>query len=62
MQSQPALSELRMFLRRVPWHLFAESHARASVITPNPEAKKPLAYVSFGMYVHGGIVGNYFGH
>ena len=57
MQSQPALSELRMFLRRVPWHLFAESHARASVITPNPEAKKPLAYVSFGMYVHGGIVG-----
>ncbi|CAE7818068.1 unnamed protein product [Symbiodinium sp. CCMP2592] len=36
MQSQPTLSELRMFLRKVPWHLFAESTARAAVIAPNP--------------------------
>ena len=57
MQSQPALSELRMFLRKVPWHLFAESNARASLTTPNPKAKKPLAYVTFGMYAHGGTVG-----
>ncbi|CAE7423916.1 RE1 [Symbiodinium sp. CCMP2592] len=39
MQSQPTLSELRMFLRKVPWHLFAESTARAAVIAPNPAAQ-----------------------
>ena len=27
------------------------------LVSPNPGALKPMAYVTFGMYVHGGIVG-----
>ena len=57
MQGQPTLSEIRVFLKRVPWHLFGEGESRASVISGNAKAQRPLAYASFGMYVHGGVVG-----
>ena len=57
MQGQPPLSKIRAFLKRVPWHLFGEGESRASVISGNAKAQRPLAYASFGMYVHGGVVG-----
>ncbi|CAE7270400.1 unnamed protein product [Symbiodinium sp. CCMP2592] len=37
MQSQPTLPKLRAFLKTVPWHLFANPNARASVVNGNSE-------------------------
>ena len=48
---------VKNFLKQVPWHELSESSSRDRVITKATEAQKPPAYVSFGMYVHGGVVG-----
>lgn len=53
------IPEMKSFLRNVPWHRLTCSHkpARAILQEEQSNPKRPPAYVTFGTFVHGGIVG-----
>ncbi|CAE7909075.1 RE2, partial [Symbiodinium sp. KB8] len=55
--AKSGIQVVKNFLKQVPWHELSESSSRDRVIVKDSEAQKPPAYVSFGMYVHGGVVG-----
>ena len=51
--------EIRRFLRQVPWHELKSSNQPNRSILENDsrDHKLPPAYITFGVYVHGGLVG-----
>ena len=59
MQGNSDLIELRKYLRRIPWHLLKEVSPkfRAVANASSTDETKPAAYVMFGAYSHGGVVG-----
>ena len=59
MNQQPSTQALKNFLRQVPWQAFQTSlnTSREPERNLNPEQTKEPAYVIFGTYSHGGVVG-----
>ena len=59
MNQQPSPQALKNFLRQVPWQAFQMSlnTSREPERNLNPEQTKEPAYVIFGTYSHGGVVG-----
>ena len=64
MQGNSDLLELRKYLRRIPWHLLKEVSPkfRAVASASSTDGTKPAAYVMFGAFSHGGVVGVYSGY
>ena len=50
---------IRNFLKKVPWNRLQETSTnRRTVVQASPDSSnKPTAYLTFGMYMHGGVVG-----
>ena len=59
LNQQPSSQSLKSFLRQVPWHAFQTSKntSRKPKDPENPDQTKEPAYVIFGTYSHGGVVG-----
>ena len=59
LQAKATDESLKHFLRKVPWHMLCSSSRERSVVMQEDDARntKRSAYVVFGMYTHGGIVG-----
>ena len=56
--AQACLNECVRFLKNVPWHLLKESReTRSHIEGGSQDSARPAAYVSFGMFMHGGVVG-----
>ena len=51
-------AELKKFLRKVPWHEIQLNGRTRTIASQQPAVDaKPSAYLMFGMYSHGGVVG-----
>ena len=59
LESSRPVTAMRAFLRQVPWHCLQRSKTSERAIVQGDEssAKHPSAYVTFGTYAHGGVVG-----
>ncbi|CAE7339420.1 GIP [Symbiodinium natans] len=55
-QRQATATELKRFLRSVPWHLLDASPASLTASSPTDTLKEP-AYLTFGSFRHGGVQG-----
>ena len=56
--NQAPRHEVVRFLRQVPWHIMqASSESRPTQICQAPQSTKVPAYVIFGAFMHGGVVG-----
>ena len=57
--SEASANQLKGFLKNIPWNQLSRTHKDRSLITMEavPESTMDPAYVVFGMYVHGGVVG-----
>ena len=51
------VAELKKFLRKVPWHLLKDVSQRTIAQPREDNGGRHPAYVTFGAYCHGGIVG-----
>ena len=58
-ENKASLAEMRQFLRQVPWHELRSSSStpRSVAIMSTDDQKRPSAYLTFGLFVHGGVVG-----
>ena len=62
LENEATLTQLKNFLKSVPWHLLSPQGPRmrecvkAGEVPPRSDQKTP-AYIMFGMFVHGGITG-----
>ena len=59
LNQQSSNQSLKSFLRQVPWHAFQTSKntSRKPKDPENPDQSREPAYVIFGTYSHGGVVG-----
>ena len=60
LQTHAPLSNLKRFLREVPWHLVQQQHSSSSRPLKEENATstvKPSAYVIVGAFTYGGVVG-----
>ena len=59
LENKGDVSECKRLLRKIPWSLLKEPRPSSRTITESSQGDhtRPGAYVMFGMFVHGGVVG-----